>query len=187
MDMANINNNANNNVDNNINNNINNNVDNNINNNINNNTNNIYNYVHNVGRYYGHYYIHDEHYGLNDSPIIIINANTNTNGIRNDVPMIIINANTNTNGIRNDVPMTIISDNIEEKINKFMSKNIMEISIDMNQDDDCVICCEQLKKEKAGKFHCGHIMHISCIKKYIKSKIELGDNITCPICRHLFL
>jgi hypothetical protein len=89
----------------------------------------------------------------------------------------------------NIAPLIIIYAETEEKINEFISEKTTEVSTDINsdQDDDCVICCDKLKKEQAGKFLCGHIMHITCIKKYLKSKIESRENITCPICRQIFL
>ena len=52
------------------------------------------------------------------------------------------------------------------------------------EDEKCVICYENFKKEEALKMtNCFHTFHCKCIKKWIKSKLNIKETPDCPICR----
>ena len=52
------------------------------------------------------------------------------------------------------------------------------------EDEKCVICYENFKKEEALKMtNCFHTFHCKCIKKWIKSKLNISETPDCPICR----
>ena len=52
------------------------------------------------------------------------------------------------------------------------------------EDEKCVICYENFKKEEALKMtNCFHTFHCKCIKKWIKSKLNIKEKPDCPICR----
>ena len=52
------------------------------------------------------------------------------------------------------------------------------------EDEKCVICYENFKKEESLKMtNCFHTFHCKCIKKKIKSKLNIKEKPDCPICR----
>ena len=52
------------------------------------------------------------------------------------------------------------------------------------EDEKCVICYENFKKEESLKMtNCFHTFHCKCIKKWIKSKLNIKETPDCPICR----
>ena len=52
------------------------------------------------------------------------------------------------------------------------------------EDEKCVICYENFKKEESLKMtNCFHTFHCKCIKKWIKSKLNIKEKPDCPICR----
>ena len=52
------------------------------------------------------------------------------------------------------------------------------------EDEKCVICYENFKKDESLKMtNCFHTFHCKCIKKWIKSKLNIKETPDCPICR----
>ena len=52
------------------------------------------------------------------------------------------------------------------------------------EDGKCVICYENFKKDESLKMtNCFHTFHCKCIKKWIKSKLNIKETPDCPICR----
>ena len=50
------------------------------------------------------------------------------------------------------------------------------------EENDCLICFEDLDSKDKAILSCNHVIHYSCLKQWIKSR----ENITelCPICNN---
>jgi len=59
-------------------------------------------------------------------------------------------------------------------VNDFGSQDNEEL----DEDDMCVICHEELASQKTSTLDCGHTYHIECIRKWFK------EQSTCPTCRN---
>lgn len=52
-----------------------------------------------------------------------------------------------------------------------------------NLDDLCVICLDDLQRDKTIHFHCKHVLHVKCCVEYVHSLFKKNADISCPICR----
>ena len=65
--------------------------------------------------------------------------------------------------------------NYQMIIDKFDSKNRCLLKKNMSNDENCVICFDDITEEDQYKTPCNHIFHLACVKKQIKSE--------CALCR----
>jgi len=74
-----------------------------------------------------------------------------------------------------------MSNNIDNKISKIKhNKKIDKLDQQkLNEDTDCAICMQTIKKNKSVyQIECNHKFHKQCLSEWLKEKFE------CPVCRH---
>lgn len=74
--------------------------------------------------------------------------------------------------------------------NLLIQVNTMNIDKEVNIKNACVICLEDIDKEKQDTttFHgCHHTIHSECFFQYMKHNIHNATIISCPICRHVII
>ena len=65
-----------------------------------------------------------------------------------------------------------------------------EIVDNIEKEDDCSICRNNLNELKCIKLKCGHYFHLECWDKHIKHQMKAQvvlTNISCPLCRVEYL
>ena len=80
-------------------------------------------------------------------------------------------------------------DNEPIGLKKYSKKSLVLEDINQKNSDKCSICLSTLQKRKNSNtcckiVGCNHVFHTKCLNKYISSKKEMNQQLSCPICRY---
>ena len=80
-----------------------------------------------------------------------------------------------------NIKFNFIKSKTEKLIN--LSKELDRILIISNYEinENCSICFQSMKNKKTYHLPCGHVYHIECLKRQVKSMYYMGKN--CALCR----
>ena len=127
---------------------------------------------------------------------IILDNNRNINNTLNNIELLnrsLLNRNSenrNNISIYNNLSyQNVIDESFDISNNSELENNISEKNhynkiskmeqIKNDEDTDCIICMENIKKNKTVyKIECNHKFHKQCLSNWLKEKFE------CPVCRH---